>query len=234
MLLSGKGQVDIIYGQDLGLANKTTVTANEAYVSQYIDHHVTKSKDKFVITSRQNQPQNGKFPTISQGCFQKTVGFSTDCYQFFDRKYKLTNQPECLKKECLENEVYQYEFAFVALQTEQITLRDEVAEIVFYSAVKENQQEEVTEPVSIETELIEAYRSLTFEHPPKVTSGYKKIGRPLVGSELSEATIKIWFPEQKEVEVVDNQTYSFFTKDGHHVVLQKKSWRWNGRMGIFY
>ena len=222
VLLSGKGQVDIIYGQDLGLANKTTVTANEAYVSQYIDHHVTKSKDKLVITSRQNQPQNGKFPAISQGCFQKTVGFSTDGYQFFDRKYKLTNQPECLKKECLENEVYQYEFAFVALQTEQITLGDEVAEIVFYSSVKENQQEEVTEPVSIETELIETYRSLTFGHPPKVTRGYKKIGRPLVGSELSEATIKTWFPEQKEVEVVDNQTYSFFTKEGHHVVLQKK------------
>lgn len=35
------------------------------------------------------------------------------------------------EKEYLENEVYQYEFAFVALQTEQITLGDEVAEIVF-------------------------------------------------------------------------------------------------------
>ena len=75
VLLSGKGQVDIIYGQDLGLANKTTVTANEAYVSQYIDHHATKSKDKLVITSRQNQPQNGKFPPFHKAVSRRQLGF---------------------------------------------------------------------------------------------------------------------------------------------------------------
>ena len=36
----------------------------EAYVSQYLDHHVTQDNGTIVVSSRQNQPQSGKFPVV--------------------------------------------------------------------------------------------------------------------------------------------------------------------------
>ncbi len=80
--LTGSGKADIIYGQDIGNALKGAVQSNEAYVSQYLDHHVTQDNGTIVVSSRQNQPQSGKFPLVEQGSFQPLRSYSTDGYQF--------------------------------------------------------------------------------------------------------------------------------------------------------
>ncbi|MGQ7570462.1 hypothetical protein ACTGY0_10605, partial [Streptococcus suis] len=95
---TGTGLVDIVYGQDIGLATKGAVQSNEAYVSQYLDHHIWQEGEELVVLSRQNQPQNEKFPALIQGSFQKLVGYSTDGYQFFGRSFKQTNTPETTQK----------------------------------------------------------------------------------------------------------------------------------------
>jgi|GEM_PF-3655677 len=112
-------EVDVIYGQDVGIADKGAVQSNEAYLSQYIDHAVFEDQDKgYVVCSRQNQPQHmGLFPYLQQGALTKTIGYSTDGFQFFGLSYKETNQPEVLSTEMLPNEVYQYEFAYTGLQS---------------------------------------------------------------------------------------------------------------------
>ena len=88
-------EVDVVYGQDIGLAEPGAVRSNEAYMSQYIDHTVFQHERRgAVICSRQNQPQRGKFPYLQQGALTGATGFSTDGFQFFGLSYKETDHPE--------------------------------------------------------------------------------------------------------------------------------------------
>lgn len=220
--VSGEGTIDIIYGQDLGLAKKGAVQSNEAYVSQYIDHHVTQEGGHTVVSSRQNQPQDGKFPVIEQGSLQKIRSFSTDGYQFFKRAYKKTNQPQALLRETLDNEVYQYEFAYIGLQSEPIVLSDQPKEIVFYGVVKDSQDEAITNPlVSLET-ITGWYEKeeISVSHE-QGTTFQKLLGEPLVGEPFTQEELVNIYPVQLEKEE-GASLYSFFTEEYHHVVLQNK------------
>lgn len=220
--LSGSGEAELVYGQDLGNAAKGAVQSNEAYVSQYIDHHVSHDKDRIVLSSRQNQPQNGQFPLVEQGSFQALKGFSTDGYQFFGRSYKETNQPAALSQETLANEVYQYEFAYTALQTQWLTVSETPTEIVFYAAVKANQATAVNEPQFALETLKETYQALSFDSLQATAQPRKNFGQPLTGLTFTTEEINERFPQQEAVESVDEQLYSFFTPDYHHVVLKEK------------
>lgn len=89
--------LDVIYSQDVGIASPAAVTSNEAYLSQYIDHAVFEDeKYGYVVCSRQNQPQGGKFPYLQQGTLTGAAGYSTDGFQFFGLSYKETDKPEAL------------------------------------------------------------------------------------------------------------------------------------------
>lgn len=137
-------RVDVVYGQDVGLADPGAVRGNEAYLSQYIDHTVFEDDAKgYVVCSRQNQPQGGAFPYMRQGSLTKSVGYSTDGFQFFGLSYKETNQPESLTRPTLANETYQYEFAYTALQSEPLELNGE-AQVVFYGLAKASHASAIT------------------------------------------------------------------------------------------
>ncbi len=220
--LTGSGKADIIYGQDIGNALKGAVQSNEAYVSQYLDHHVTQDNGTIVVSSRQNQPQSGKFPLVEQGSFQPLRSYSTDGYQFFGRTYKVTNLPQALAHETLANEVYQYEFAYIALQSESYQLSDETTEVIFYSAVKADQPQAVSGPQFDRPSLKEQFQKLTFESLTTQLLPAKQLGAALTGETLSEADISALFPKQEAMERIDGQMYSFFTENYRHVVLKEK------------
>lgn len=117
-------EADLIYGQDVGLADTAAVRSNEAYLSQYIDHTVYNHEQQgFIICSRQNQPQSSGFPYLQQGALSSAIGYSTDGFQFFGLDYKLTHQPAVLTLPTLANRIYQYEFAYTALQSERVQPR---------------------------------------------------------------------------------------------------------------
>lgn len=121
-------EADVVYGQDIGIADTAAVRSNEAYLSQYIDHTVYHNEQRgYTVCSRQNQPQSQTFPYIQQGSLTRTVGYSTDGFQFFGLSYKETNEPEALRRDSLANEVYQYEFAYTALQSERVELAGKLA-----------------------------------------------------------------------------------------------------------
>lgn len=220
--LSGSGKADVIYGQDIGNAAKGSVQSNEAYVSQYVDHHVTRNDGQIIVSSRQNQPQNGKFPLVEQGSLQPLRSFSTDGYQFFGRSYKETNFPIGLTQQELANEVYQYEFAYIALQTESYDLSLKKIELVFYGAVKGNQAIAVTKPAFSQQIMKERYEALSFSGQALAKVFEKKLGQPIVGLDLSDAQLKEFFPKQLQVEKVAGKTYSFFTEEYQHVVVKEK------------
>lgn len=222
--LIGSGQkVDVIYGQDIGNAAKSAVRSNEAYMSQYVDHHITRENESIVISSRQNQPQAGKFPVVEQGSLNPLVAFSTDGYQFFGREYKESNQAKALTQTNLANEVYQYEFAYIALQTETYQVSATETEIVFYGTVIDNQESVIEQALISKEEIQKSYHSLKQEKTIGTGTMHKKtLGVPIIGMALTDNERNELFPQQNLVEMIEGKVASFFTDDYHHVVLKEK------------
>jgi cellobiose phosphorylase len=68
--------------QDVGLGSRGFVMGNEAFASQYIDHHVADHpRSGPVVMSRQNLAQGGAHPWVAHGCLEGAAGFATDAMQ---------------------------------------------------------------------------------------------------------------------------------------------------------
>ncbi|WP_209864366.1 GH36-type glycosyl hydrolase domain-containing protein [Paenibacillus shirakamiensis] len=230
--VEGKGMtVDVVYGQDLGLASSGAVRSNEAYLSQYIDHSVYEDKQKgYVICSRQNQPQAGSFPYIQQGSMTGSIGYSTDGFQFFGLSYKATNQPEILTKAKLANEIYQYEFAYTALQSEQVYMEGS-ARFVFYGLFKENHPEAV-EQLEFIDEIQQAWEDVQSQFQKglvglavQTTQRSSLLGEPLSSDSLTEEEMDLLYPQRFQEEWDGGTRLSFFTGTYEHVVLKEKELR---------
>ncbi|MCR8845384.1 cellobiose phosphorylase [Paenibacillus sp. SC116] len=223
--------IDVIYGQDIGIADPRAVRSNEAYLSHYIDHAVFEDDNRgYVICSRQNLPQGGQFPYIQQGSLTKAIGYSTDGFQFFGLSYKETNEPERLTQTTLANEIYQYEFAYAALQSERVRLKGE-AKFVFYGVFQENHPEaistlEYSDKVQKAWDGIENARELgeggTWLDAVRLSPSF---GAPLQTVPFTEEELEKLFPQRYQEERADGQLLSFFTEQYEHVVLKEKELR---------
>ena len=73
---------DAVLVQDLGLGDQGFLMNNEAYVSQYLDHHIARHpRLDHVMMSRQNLSQGGTYPWVEHGCLEGAAGFATDFRQ---------------------------------------------------------------------------------------------------------------------------------------------------------
>ena len=219
-------EVDVLYGQDLGLADKGAVRTNEAFLSQYIDHAVFEDTDYgYVVCSRQNQAQHDAFPYLQQGSLTKATGYSTDGFQFFGLSYKETNQPEALSKASLANEIYQYEFAYTALQSERVKLKD-TARFVFYGLFQANHPEAITS-LDYRTDLLKAWDQVK-EEDKKSFQSLEQVkissifGEPLQTTTMTKAEVEQHFPHRHQEEWDGKELLSFFTDTHEHVVLKEK------------
>ena len=80
---------DAILVQDLGLGDRGFVMNNEAYASQYIDHHVARHpRCGPVVMSRQNLAQGGAHPWVAHGCLEGAASFATDAMQLLGPHYR--------------------------------------------------------------------------------------------------------------------------------------------------
>ncbi len=215
-------EVDVIYGQDLGLAEKGAVRTNEAYMSQYMDHAVFQTDNGYVVCTRQNQPQQDTFPYLQQGSLGRTSGYSTDGFQFFGLSYKETNEPEALKSDSLSNETYQYEFAYTALQSERVTLNGE-EQFVFYGLFQEDHPEAV-EKREFESEILEAWNQLEIEEELETARTPVRCltGDPVHSLSMTEEEIETLFPNRIQEEREQGELLSFFTPTFEHIVLKTK------------
>jgi len=218
---------DLVYGQDIGLAAKEHIQHNEAYNSQYIDHKAFETEQGYVVLSRQNQwRQRDKegFPVSMLGSFHKTRAFSTDGYHFFGMGYKWDNVIEALKQPLLNNRIYQYEFAYIALQSECFVLAPgEKCHLTFYGTIIPDWKSSVTGPFDI-APIREAHRSVTFNentlwnrYVPKVS-----ITNTLSGLPINEQELQRWYPDRRHEEYHEGSLLSFFTGESAHVVLAEK------------
>ncbi|XNQ63069.1 cellobiose phosphorylase [Alkalihalobacillus sp. 1P02AB] len=219
-------KVDIIYGQDIGLADKGAVRNNEAYLAQYVDHKVFEDKEKgYILCSRQNQRQSSGFPYLQQGALSKAVGYSTDGFQFFGLSYKETNRPEILLKESLANQIYQYEFAYSALQSEATTLNG-TAQFTFYGLFLGNHEAaieklEYQDIVAAAWEEVQSGDTKTFEKVAKVQKE-EQVGAPLQTVSFTNEELEKMYPNRHQEEKEGENLLSFFTDTYEHVVLKEK------------
>ncbi|WP_238392473.1 GH36-type glycosyl hydrolase domain-containing protein [Paenibacillus antri] len=223
--------IDVVYGQDIGLADIGAVRTNEAYMSQYVDHKAFKDeKLGYVLCFRQNQPmKGGAFPYMQHGSLTGAAGYSTDGFQFFGLGYKETNVPEALGKPELANEIYQYEFGYAALQSERTRLEGK-ARFVFYGLFKANHPSavdslafgaEVRNAWDEAERTKEADLAATSEPIDKVEVA-AAIGSPVRTASMTMEEIDAYFPNRHHEEWQDGKLLSFFTDSHEHVVLKEK------------
>ncbi|MBV9726115.1 MAG: cellobiose phosphorylase, partial [Gammaproteobacteria bacterium] len=73
---------DALLVQDLGVGDPGFLMNNEAYASQYLDHHIAQHpRMGAILMARQNLPQGGRHPWVAHGCLQGARGYATDFLQ---------------------------------------------------------------------------------------------------------------------------------------------------------
>lgn len=224
--LNGNGEtVDLLYGQDIGISSVAGILTNELYAAQYLGHSIFKTDKGYTICSRQNQDQNGSYPYLRQGSIGLPIlHFSTDGMQFFQTSYKDSDIPAMLTKD-LPDVNYQFEFSYIALQTEKVVLSTPI-KTAFYALAKENHPEAIT-GVEFEEEIKNAYAGLTAEATtpcPDVTIR-PEFGTPYSSPSLTKEEIFSLFPERELEEYEDTALLSFFTKEHSHIVTKEKELR---------
>ncbi|UVI30679.1 GH36-type glycosyl hydrolase domain-containing protein [Paenibacillus spongiae] len=229
--LGGEGvQADVIYGQDMGLADKGAVRTNEAYMSQYVGHTAFSDEENgYAVCSRQNQPMSTGFPYLQQGSLTKATAYSTDGFQFFGLSYKETNVPEALGRKELDNTVYQYEFAYTALQSETVQLSG-TSSFVFYGLLRPDHPAAVSE-LEFREEVLGAWEQAkamdTGEGRPageRIVLN-ERMGEPLRAETMTLADVEALFPVRQQEEWDGEELLSFFTGTYEHIVLKAKELR---------
>jgi len=234
LALTNRGNVeltcDAILTQDLGLGGRGFLMNNEAYASQYIDHHIaTDPRLGPVVMSRQNQAQGGKYPWVALGCLDGAAAFTTDALQLFGPDYRDADGIAFAAGGDLPSRRQQHEVACPALQSRAVTVKPgESATRTFFGSFEpdhpdasadadlariEAVRQAVLEFVPIDVTLADPARSLLQDAPPAVAA------------RLSDDELARRYPERRHEERRDGALLSFFTPDGRHnrhVVLRDK------------
>jgi cellobiose phosphorylase len=115
--------IDAILIQDIGLGDRGFLMSNEAYASQYIDHHIARhTRYGPVVMSRQNLPQGGRNPWVVHGCLEGASGFATDGMQLFGPAFRDRDGFSFAFGTSLPSERLQHELACAAIQSAPLTL----------------------------------------------------------------------------------------------------------------
>ncbi|MGQ9699364.1 MAG: GH36-type glycosyl hydrolase domain-containing protein, partial [Armatimonadota bacterium] len=178
--------------------------------------------------SRQNQDQDGRFPWVAQSCLQGAAAFCTDGYHFFGTDHRFTGRPTALTLERLPSQVYQYEFAYVGLQSHPLEVAPGgEAEVCFFAVFSPDHP-----TASGEDDLAYVHNCLRGRHAPHSSSMHPlALSVPtlfdspwLHGDELQDDDWSALFSgEHRHVEYDEaGRMLSFFTADGRHVVSRRK------------
>lgn len=213
---------DLVFSQDLGLAEEGALRSNEAYTSQYIDIRVVEAESGYRLLAKQNQAQNGAFPQIEVGSFQPTVAYATDGFDVYGLSYKQTGELSGLKQPKLASRIYQYEMSQLWLQTETFK-PNEAVNATFYVWYKKDIGQHASE--TIDADLLKTtYRELIKgEVAQTKTAGFKMPITHLAGKSWSNEKIDSRYETIVTPERNSDEAYlSFFTAEHSHVVTLQK------------
>jgi 1,2-beta-oligoglucan phosphorylase len=221
---------DAIFIQDLGLGDRGFLMNNEAYASQYIDHHVARHpRMRSVLMARQNLSQGGVFPWTAHGCIEGAAGFATDFRQLMGPAFR---DADCLETPfgmSLPSHRLQYETACAALQSEAATLPPgATTSWTFFGLYESDHPAASTDADLALVDVVEraredwAPRAIALSFPIR---SLLQDAPSAAADPLDERAIEARYPQRMHVERTDGRLLSFFTpRDTHarHIVLRDK------------
>ena len=219
---------DAILVQDVGLGARPFLMTNEAFASQYIDHHVARhSHFGPVVMSRQNLAQFDSNPWVAHGCLDGAAGCATDAMQLFGPAYR--DAEDIDPGTDLPGMRLQHEAACPMIQSQTVMLAPEGQAAWTFFGLYEPDHAEASSDADLsrietaqralddfaagDAAMAEPVRSLVQDAPPLATAP------------LAEETIGRRYPERSHEEHVDGKCASFFAPDAphnRHVVLRDK------------
>lgn len=210
-----QSQYEVMYGQDVGIAHPFGILANEAYTSQYIDHQVFHHQGQTTLLSRQNQ---GNTHYLQIGSDTPIQAYCTDAMQFFGLDYKRTHTPKAYQEVRLPSTNYQYEFAYLTLQTAAFSIQALMKPLTFYGYSHREANLFVTQPFATPSFPSSTWTAIQGQAIKPLLNPFNPIaGKPLTQGEFLKA-----FPNLKQIEIKDETFLSGFLPDGSHVISQQK------------
>lgn len=219
---------DATLAQDIGLGSRGFVMGNEAYASQYIDHHVARHP-RFgpVVMSRQNLAQGGAHPWVAHGCLEGAATFATDATQLLGPAYRDTGRID--PGPGLPGERLQHEVACPMIQSPSATLEPGGRAAWTFFGLFEPDHPEASGDADLEKIDRVAEAARAFTPRPVVTRAPARSlladARPAAALPFDAATIAERYPERRREETAGGRLVSFFVPDGalnRHVVLREK------------
>ena len=219
---------DALLVQDVGLGERGFLMNNEAYASQYIDHHIARHPECGpVVMSRQNLAQGGSHPWVAHGCFDGAAGFATDAMQLFGPAYR--DGGELDPRVELPSQRLQHEFACPVIQSAAASLEPGArAGWTFFGLYEPDHAEPSSDA---DLARIDAAKKAAGDYTArKVRLGtpvrsLMKDAPPIIARPLALAEIENRYPDRSHEERVDGELVSFFTPESshnRHVVLRAK------------
>lgn len=220
--------LDAILVQDIGLGVRAFLGNNEAYASQYIDHHGARHRRYGpVVMCRQNLAQGGKHPWVVHGCLDGANGFATDAIQLFGPSYRDADAIDFRFGDSIPSHRLQHEVACAAIQSPPVTLEPGSGVAWRFFGLYEPDHADASSDADLmkidavgwcdldptEVALAAPVRSLVQD------------ARCVVAARLGEEALAQRYPQRFHEERADGQMLSFFTPDAphnRHVVLRDK------------
>jgi 1,2-beta-oligoglucan phosphorylase len=221
---------DAILIQDIGLGARGFLMNNEAYASQYIDHHIAQDPRLGpVIMSRQNLVQNGGYPWILHGCLEGAAGFATDASQLFGPAYRDADCIRCDGVADLPNRRLQHEVACAAIQSRRVILKvGSSTAWTFVGLYESNHADASSDADLAKIELAQkafyefASRDVVLSEPVR---SIVQDAQPLIVDVMSDEEVARRYSERSHEERQGERLLSFFIPDtvhNRHVVLRDK------------
>jgi cellobiose phosphorylase len=226
----GELSCDAILIQDLGLGDQGFLMNNEAYASQYLDHHVARHpRLADVLMSRQNLSQGGAHPWAAHGCLEGAAGFATDFRQLIGPAGRDADQPGLPFGARLPSERLQFETACAALQSKAVTLKPGAAmSWTFFGFYAPDHPAASSDSDLSRIDAVEAAnkdwapREVALSAPPR---SLIHDAPSAIAEALDEKEIRARYRRRTHVERADGQLLSFFAPGrthSRHVVLREK------------
>ena len=221
---------DAIFIQDLGLGDQGFLMNNEAYASQYLDHHVAHHpRLGHVLMGRQNLSQGGAYPWAAHGCLEGAAGFATDYRQFMGPAYRDSDELGAPFGTSLPSERLQFETACAALQSKAVVIAPGgTASWTFFGLCEPDHPAASSESDLSRIETIEdaskdwTSRDVSMSKPPR---SLLQGARSAVAGTLDDKAVKASYRRRTHVERAGDRLLSFFVPGrthSRHVVLGAK------------
>jgi 1,2-beta-oligoglucan phosphorylase len=221
---------DLIYTQDLALANYGAVQLNEYYVSQYLDHTpLIHQQHGVTVASRQNQSMGGRCPWTVIGSLGRGVSYATDALQFHGLATRAGGKPIGLAAG-LPGKRHQHEHSMVCIQDEPFTLASGVVGKRGFFGLFQNDKPTATsskdlvfiEQVMSLPEAVAVVRPSQWSQPCPSVSLFTHA--PFLESlDLNDHEVSQYFGDARRHEEREaGQLLSFFAGASSHVVLRAK------------